>query len=61
MSFFKGGVTNGFLNEEIRCIIVVRVRKKRIAMKYGNKILRKYLRLCTCNFPISDYTSCSFR
>ena len=23
------------------------------AMKYENKILRKYLPLCTCNFPIS--------
>ena len=31
------------------------------AMKYGNKILRKYLSLCTCNFPISDHGSLSHR
>ena len=30
-------------------------------MKYGNKILRKYLRPCTRNFPISDYTSLSHK
>ena len=30
-------------------------------MKYGNKILRKYLRLCTRNFPISDYISLSHK
>ena len=30
-------------------------------MKYGNKILRKYLPLCTCHFPISDYISLSHR
>ena len=28
-------------------------------MKYGNKILRKYLRPCKRNFPISDYISLS--
>ena len=31
------------------------------AMKYENKILRKYLPLCTCNFPISTYTSLNHR
>ena len=31
------------------------------AMKYENKILRKYLPLCTCNFPISNYTSLNHR
>ena len=30
-------------------------------MKYGNKILRKYLRPCTRNFPISDYISLSHK
>ena len=30
-------------------------------MKYGNKILRKYLRLCTRNFPINDYISLSHK
>ena len=30
-------------------------------MKYGNKILRKCLRLCTRNFPISDYISLSHK
>ena len=30
-------------------------------MKYGNKILRKYLRPCTRNFPISDYVSLSHK
>ena len=30
-------------------------------MKYGNKILRKYLSPCTRNFPISDYISLSHK
>ena len=30
-------------------------------MKHGNKILRKYLPLCTRNFSISDYISLSHR
>ena len=30
-------------------------------MKSGNKILRKYLRLCTRNFPITDYLSLSHK
>ena len=30
-------------------------------IKYGNKILRKYLSLCTCNFPISDHVSLSHK
>ena len=31
------------------------------AMKCGNKILRKYLSLCTCNFPIGNHGSLSHR
>ena len=31
------------------------------AMKYGNKILRNDLPLCTCNFPITDYISLNHR
>ena len=30
-------------------------------MKYGNKILRKYLPLSTCNFPIRVYISLNHR
>ena len=61
--FFQRGI-NKWISKREKVYLLSKYQRRGCLTEmklYGNKILRKYLSLYTCNFPISDYISLSHR